>query len=498
MKRLLTFCHAAMFCCMAFSQNQNINWVFGDSAGLNFSGVGPEYFHTNIATYETCASVSDSTGNLLFYTNGEKVWNKSNEIMNNGDSLIIGGTSGGLFNSSITQGVVVVENPSFHNQYYLIEMFQIYNPGADDSFGLSYSLIDLDLYGGLGGVVEKNISFYEGIYREKMQAVRHANGRDWWVVIQTARPSDTILPFIKFLITPEGIGNPIQQVIGPGMPSPGYGNQGQMKFSQDGTRLVVTRGRYFDLYDFDRCTGELSNCITVQASDPEYSLLYGCEFSPDARWVYFTSFYSINKCYLYQFCVNCPGPIIDTKSIIYELNSSVYYLGQMQLGPDNKIYVATPAAVVPSDIYSYQNQNLNVIQNPNGDAATCNFDTLVVSLGDARSTYALPNLPNYNLGALEGSECDTLTSVIGQPVLRELQVFPNPASNYLTISATDEILLLANINAITITTLSGGVVKTIRQPKTLTIYTGDLTAGFYLVTLTFQSGEAQNFKIIIQ
>ncbi len=271
-----------------------------------------------------------------------------------------------------------------------------------------------------------------------------------------------------------------------------------MKFSQDGTRLVVTRGRYFDLYDFDRCTGELSNCITVQASDPEYSLLYGCEFSPDAGWVYFTSFYNINKCYLYQFCVNCPGPIIDTKSIIYELNSSVYYLGQIQLGPDNKIYVATPAAVVPSDIYSYQNQNLNVIQNPNGDAATCNFDTLVVSLGDARSTYALPNLPNYNLGALEGSECDTLTSVISQPVLRELQVFPNPASNYLTISATDEILLLANINAITITTLSGGVVKTIRQPKTLTIYTGDLTAGFYLVTLILQSGEAQNFKIIIQ
>lgn len=482
---------------MAFSQNQNINWVFGDSAGLNFSGVEPTFFKTSIGTKEACASVSDTSGQLLFYTNGELVWNQNNEIMPGGDSLPIGGIGGGI-HSSLTQGVIILKKPGFENYYYLIEMFQIDVPADDDSFGLCYSLVDMTLDGGKGDLIEKNISFFNSNYREKMQAVRHANGRDWWLVIQTEVEGDTVLPFIKFLITPEGIGAPVQQIIGPGAPIAGYGKYGQMKFSNDGTKIALTRGRYIDLFDFDRCSGDLNNCVTFLASDGENAILYGCEFSPDNRNLYVTDQFNLNTSYLYQFCILCPGPIEATKSILYSETLNDYTLGQLQLGLNLKIYLTLTVDYSPNNIYNFQNQNLSVIQNPNGDAATCNFDTLVVSLGDARSTYALPNLPNYNLGALEGSECDTLTSIISQPVLRELQVFPNPASNYFTISATDETLMLANLNAITITTLSGGVVKTIRQPKSLTIYTGDLTAGFYLVTLTYQSGEVQNFKVIIQ
>ena len=498
MKRLLTFCHAVIFCCMAFSQNQNINWVFGDSVGLNFSGVEPTFFKTSIGTYEACTTLSDTMGNLLFYTNGQKVWNRENEIMPNGDSLPISQTLAGAYFSSTTQGVIVMPMAEFSDVFYLIEIFNISDEFGLDSNGLCYSIIDMNLDGGNGDITEKNIPFYFEKPNEKMQAVRHANGRDWWLLIIQPNTIDSSECFISFLITPEGFSEPYTQCDVNEEVLPNFSNLGQMKFSVDGSKVVVTRGNYFSLYDFDRCTGKVSNYISIKSSENDNSKLYGCEFSPDGRWVYFTSLYNINKCYLYQFCVNCPGPIIDTKSIIYELNSSVYYLGQIQLGPDNKIYVATPAAVVPSDIYSYQNQNLSVIQNPNGDAATCNFDTLVVSLDDARSTYALPNLPNYNLGALEGSECDTLTSVISQPVLRELQVFPNPASNYFTISVTDETLLLANLNAITFTTLSGGVVKTIRQPKSLTIYTGDLTAGFYLVTIRLKSGEEKKLNLIIQ
>jgi len=497
MKRLLTFCHAVIFCCMAFSQNQNINWVFGDSAGLNFSGVEPTFFKTSIGTYEACSSISDESGQLLFYTNGETVWNRNHEIMSNGDSLSIGGIGGGI-HSSITQGTIIIKKPNSTSLYYLILMFYIHTPLGVDSSGLCYSTIDMDLNAGLGGLVEKNIPFFQCSYREKMQAVRHANGRDWWLVTQINVLGDTIIPFIKFLITPEGIGTPIQQVIGPGSLIPGYGSVGQMKFSQNGSKLAITRGNYFDIYDFNRCSGELSNCITVQASEPEFALLYGCEFSPDGRKLYFTDLFSINQSKIYQYCINCPEPIIETKKILYVETLSDIVIGQLQLGPDNKIYFPMAVALLPNQVYNFQNQNISVIQNPNGDSSTCNLDTLIISLNDARNTGALPNLPNYNLGALEGSACDTLTSVISQPVLRELQVFPNPASNYLTISVTDETLLLANLNAITITTLSGGVVKTIRQPKTLTLYTGDLTAGFYLVTLTFQSGEAQNFKIIIQ
>ena len=486
---------AAITCCNVFGQNQNINWAFGDSAGLNFSGIYPEYFKSGISTDEACAVISSNSGQLLFYTNGLKIWDKENEIMPNGDSLIISKSMYGESNSSTTQGATVITKPGDSNKYLIITMFQINVEGATDSFGINYTVVDMELNDGMGDVTDKNIPFYFFEPYEKMQAVKHANGRDWWLVILQSYVGDTSLCFKSFLITPFNISTPIDQCNVPGASTPGYGGMGQMKFSQDGTRLVVTRGRYFDLYDFDRCTGELSNCITVQASEPEYALLYGCEFSADGRKLYLTDHFSWTKKFLYQYCLDCPQPIGDTKKVIYELNNMDYYLGQLQIGPDHKIYMAHNG---PANVYSELNQNLSVVQHPEGDSASCNFDTLAISLENARSTLALPNLPNYNLGALEGSACDTLISVVSQPVLPELQVFPNPASNYLTISATDETLLLANLNAITITTLSGVVVKTIRQPKSLTIYTGDLTAGFYLVTLTFQSGEAQNFKIIIQ
>ncbi|MBK8681274.1 MAG: hypothetical protein IPN31_05070 [Bacteroidetes bacterium] len=52
----------------AFSQKENYNWVFGDSAGLNFSSSVPEYFSSSIWSAEACSSISDSAGNLLFYT----------------------------------------------------------------------------------------------------------------------------------------------------------------------------------------------------------------------------------------------------------------------------------------------------------------------------------------------------------------------------------------------------------------------------------------------
>ncbi len=76
--------------CHAYTQLQNVNWVFGDSIGLNFESGEPEFFETTIRTYEACASISNSAGNLLFYTNGQDVWNRDNEIMPNGDSLKCG------------------------------------------------------------------------------------------------------------------------------------------------------------------------------------------------------------------------------------------------------------------------------------------------------------------------------------------------------------------------------------------------------------------------
>jgi hypothetical protein len=158
--------------CHAFTQNEN--WAFGDSAGLSFSTLPPTFLLTNIWTFEPCASISDSLGNnLLFYTNGQKVWNKYNEVMPNGSDLLINVFGG--YASSVTQGVIIAPKPASDKEFYLIYMAE---------GGLMYSVVNIELDGGLGDVTDENIWLNTtDPVLQKMQAVKHANGRDWWVIL---------------------------------------------------------------------------------------------------------------------------------------------------------------------------------------------------------------------------------------------------------------------------------------------------------------------------
>ena len=52
----------------AIAQNRNSIWCFGDSAGIDFRNVSmPVPISTGMDGRGSCASISDSVGNLLFY-----------------------------------------------------------------------------------------------------------------------------------------------------------------------------------------------------------------------------------------------------------------------------------------------------------------------------------------------------------------------------------------------------------------------------------------------
>jgi hypothetical protein len=53
--------------------------------------------------------------------------------------------------------------------------------------------------------------------------------------------------------------------------------------------------------------------------------------------------------------------------------------------------------------------NLSVINSPDSLGAACNFQPYSFYLGGNRTYWGLPNNPNYELGPLTGSICDTLT-----------------------------------------------------------------------------------------
>ncbi|MBK7683629.1 MAG: hypothetical protein IPJ26_14690 [Bacteroidetes bacterium] len=103
--------------------------------------------------------------------------------------------------------MVIVPDPGNVNRFY------IFCPGVADH-GLYYSIIDLSFNGGLGKVVQKNVQLRNDTICDGITAVRHGNGRDWWVVVRSWKNVPT-KDITAYLVSPSGVvGNPTQ-FIGP-------------------------------------------------------------------------------------------------------------------------------------------------------------------------------------------------------------------------------------------------------------------------------------------
>ena len=114
---------------MAYGQDETANWYFGRGAGLQFNNDGSVTPLTDgkITTEEGCASISDKSGNLLFYTDGITVYNKSHEIMLNGTGL--------YGDPSSTQSAIIVPDPADRNLFYIFTVDTSIREG-DPDFGL--------------------------------------------------------------------------------------------------------------------------------------------------------------------------------------------------------------------------------------------------------------------------------------------------------------------------------------------------------------------------
>lgn len=168
-----------LFSLLSYSQKQGNIWYFGNHAGLNFN-YSPPVVLTDGATYnapvelnsEGTAVICDSSGSLLFYTNGEKVWDKNHQVMPNGDGL--------LSNLSSTQAALILPQPG-NNQYYYVFTTDDFDVNSL-KYGFRYSVVDMCLNNETGDVtMEKNILLLDTV-AEKLTAVKHENGIDYWVI----------------------------------------------------------------------------------------------------------------------------------------------------------------------------------------------------------------------------------------------------------------------------------------------------------------------------
>ena len=119
---------------------------------------------------------------------------------------------------------------------------------------------------------------------------------------------------------------------------------------------------------------------------------------------------TIEKC-IYQYNLNAADVAVSRDTIYYA--SAPAQTVTLRLAPDDKIYLSTgyfaynyPFA---DSAYYPENMNLSVINQPDSLGALCNFQPYSFFLGGKRTYYGLPNNPDYELAALNGSACDSLT-----------------------------------------------------------------------------------------
>ena len=477
------------------AQDRNSIWIFGDSAGVDFTNVtNPVSVNSTNESRGSCTSISDSSGNLLFYayTPHVSLWlsgylkigvlkNNIQGIMVNGDSLI----GDGWYHE-----MVILPFPGSDSLFYLFSI------GVTLNYGLYYSIIDMSLDSGHGVVVQKDVQLQNFPMADCLSAVKHANGRDWWLIFRKWDPVnyDPYDNFYFYLITPSGIGNFNQQNIG----SLSYSGGGSISFSKDANRFVFTNwSDLVEIYDFDRCSGLITGFQNVEPGDtmPPYKLAWSSAFSPDESKLYVSTSGGTggDTSYLFQYDLNAAN--IQASRISLDTLYHPVLGGALKLGPDDKIYFSCAwdcpgifCYPYPDTVYNPVNMNLSVINEPDSLGAACGYAPFSFYLGGKRTYYGLPNNPDYELGPLVGSPCDTLGVGIWnteQGILNsELFVYYNSSWEKLFINAQG---LKGKHYVLQLYNLLGGVVykeESSLQPPYFfrELDTGKFAQGLYIVS----------------
>ncbi|MBK7684362.1 MAG: T9SS type A sorting domain-containing protein [Bacteroidetes bacterium] len=393
-------------------------WAFGDSAGIDFKNLtSPQSANSILRVRGTCASICDSAGDLLFYT-GSPNWiewlnpfgpvkfgtvvNKNHSTMENGDTLI-----GVLW----YQEMAIVPDPGNSNLFY------VFTAGVTSYHGFYYSVVDMSYNGGLGKVIQKNVQLRNDTITDCVAVVRHGNGRDWWVLIRSWKNVPT-KDITAYLIDPNGVTAMPTQYIGANVTN---ASAYRLKFNKQGNHLYnACQVGAVERYNFNRCTGILSNRIVYSSPNGPITGYWDFEISPDE-----SRFYAVR---------NMQGPLQNTTYLMqFDLDPATFISGAqvmatyvdpdrggaLKLGPDGKIYFSIK--YVDNDTcfdYLYcngttnlTNTTLSVINQPDSIYPSCDYQPFSFYLGGHKAYYGLPNNPNYELDTLHGSPCDTLTAV---------------------------------------------------------------------------------------
>jgi hypothetical protein len=442
---------------------------------------------------EAKTNISDSRGNLLF-AHFQKIHNLQCDTVNHASVLKPS-------NSSSTNGHWIIPFPNDTNRYYVFAL-DFYGVWLSPSHHtkLIYAVFNKTLDVGKGDV-ENGWSYFSVDpsvdFGEKLLPIKHANGHDWWLL--APQVNSNIIN--KYLITDSGIAYHSEQAVGD---TSYYGGIGEICASWDGARVgLVDIYGLIEAFDFDRCSGNLelkfkhneyydlqSETLTFLPFECTWKKSnYGCALSPDGSKLYVSNCDSIMQ---YNLDDNNP---YASKIKVFETPNLPWYksIFQLELLANGKIVFKLYYNDL--DTLMLLNPYIRAIENPNELGAACNVNLYSIRSLASSGYGAFPTQPNYRLGPLAGSGCDTIgTGITNLPATpAAFTVVPNPFQESIMLQST-----VFFDGTVRIISLLGQTLleRKVQGSRSISINTSALAEGVYMLTYTTQNGTTTTQKIV--
>lgn len=364
-------------------QDQRANiWYFGNKAGIDFNVRPPQALNKSAMNApEGCAIICDRNGQVIFYTDGSQVWDKTNTMIT---PLPLGG------DPTATQSSIIVPVPGDETLYYIFTTQAINGTSPNE---VRYSLYDLKLNAGKGAVVQQDILLF-GKSTERVTA----NGN--WLVIHEFGNSS----FRSYPISAQGIGDPVisdvgsvhssqVQQNGEGYMKLGPRNQLAVALSTPGASNVV------ELFHLNDTTGVINNYRKIDLKEPN-GQVYGVEFSPGGNKLFASVKGSPSPSKIFEYFIDSIGHPYFKQSIQQPVE-----IGALQIGPDSQIYAAIQGSGVLGTITANDDTTQLSSFNASGFALA----------SGTQSTLGLPNFVQHISNAFGGPGFDYAGVCLGSP-----------------------------------------------------------------------------------
>ena len=494
-------------CGQLMAQKHDNNWLWGrqiryqDSSQYKVGNAQADFsngsFHSvakfrNMPFADCAGFFSDENGNLQIYTNGMQIRDTTGNLIENGDSINFGqywienypSMVAGDYALQFPRTVILLSLPDYDSLIYMIHEQPGDNTNNYDS-RVKLTKIKRKADGSFKAIEKNKIITPTPPAFLNLAACKHGNGRDWWIFF-TENNTNCIC---KFLLADDSLIDYGKQCIGDTIANKcGIKSTFSMQGSKYASAGSVKSGT--NIFDFDRCSGLLSNPkyippILIYDSvfgNPHHisTLPWSIDFSPDANLLYIVTDFKV-----IQYDLNSPqfpndgDTVGSTDNVIDTAVGGIFPFSfwSSMYGPDRVLYLS------PGNNQRY----LCTINNPNGKGALCDYRLKNVELPKLWS-FTAPNVPNYRLGRLPGSACDTIYNDI-KPIYTQapwLKVFPNPANDEVQFDYNWIEWDRISDCELRISDLSGRVVLSQSIPKYSTrqsFSVKTLAAGTYLVSL---------------